>query len=723
MNIKSNTKIAGMLTVNTIATRLMYAILLGMQVLSSAIAQSPVETHADLAGGLEQPQAVAYPASFFARYNPATALDMVMQLPGFQLDDGSGDRGFSAAAGNILINGRRPSAKEDAPSAILGRIPASSVGQIELIRGQTRGVDLRGQTVVANIILRADMPATVRWETGVRKNLDVKKLKFSGNISLSDQWHAIDFNTGMSLERSATGERGTKERFDSNNVLTEKRIEDSLEGGYKAGANLSAASWAGETRLQLNANINYTTEDEPYVSIRLPQMPAGNQHEEFFTADREDLQLELGMNAERSLDHDLTGKAILLWISEQEQEIDSQRSINAAGLQTQFRQADAQADSAEMIGRVELDWSGWDKHALQLNLEVAYNKLDGSLIQLVDSGAGLVQVDVPGSNTVVKEERGDFLVKDTWTLGRFELDYGIGAEVSRLSQSGDAELERDFFFVKPHVVLNYSPSQGQQSRIRLAREVAQLDFDDFVSATVFEDDDLALGNPNLRPDTTWIAELGHERRFGELGVIKVTFFHHWIKDVLDLLPLSDTFEAPGNIGDGRRWGVELENTLPLEWLGLTGARLDLKLRWQDSRVIDPVTGEPRMLSGNSGFGGTPYIDFRDENRYALIVDYRQDFESARVAWGVNMGMRAGRDLYKVNELDNYDEGISLNAFIETTRWFGVKMRFLAENLPNLSQQRDRLAFTGARDQSVIDFRELTVGHEGIRLTFMTSGSF
>ncbi len=698
-------------------------ILLGSQLISWSSAQPVVDTQT-VPSDPTQAQTVDYPASFFARYNPATALDMVKQLPGFQLDDGSGARGFSAAVGNILINGRRSSAKEDAPSAILGRIPASQVERIELIRGQLRGVDLRGQAVVANVVLREDIQATVRWETGIGKNLDVDKLMLRGNLSLSDQWAAVKVNTGVRVQRGAHGERRNKDRFNGNNVLTEKRVENSVRDGHNLGANLNVSSWLGETLLQLNTNIEHMAMAGPVVSTRIPQSPVGNPSVENFNADWENLGFEIGMNAERKLDTDLTSKAILLFIREQQADIDSQQSLNSAGIQTRFRQADSEAVETESIGRLEFDWSGLEQHALQLNMEVAYNALDGSLVQVVDSGLGPVPVDVPGSNSKVEELRGDFLLKDTWTLGQFELDYGLGAETSTISQSGDAELERDFFFVKPHAVLSYSPGQGNQTRVRLAREVAQLDFDDFISATVFEDDDLALGNPNLRPDTTWIAELSHERRFGELSVVKLSLFHHWIKDVLDLLPLSETFEAPGNIGDGKRWGVELENTLPLEWLGLTGARLDIKLRWQGSSVVDPVTREDRMLSGSRGHGWwTPRIPFRDENKYAFIADYRQDFEAARVAWGVNMGMRAERLLYKVNELDIYDEGISVNAFIETTRWFGMKMRLLVENLPNLSQQRDRTAFTGARSLSTVDFRELSVGHGGVRLTFLMSGSF
>jgi hypothetical protein len=106
---------------------------------------------------------VDYAAGFFAQYQPDTALDMVQQIPGFQLDDGDSLRGFGGAAGNILIDGRRPSTKQDKLSAILTRIPARHIERIELIRGNGGAADMQGQTVVANIILHKDEPAAIRW--------------------------------------------------------------------------------------------------------------------------------------------------------------------------------------------------------------------------------------------------------------------------------------------------------------------------------------------------------------------------------------------------------------------------------------------------------------------------------------------------------------------------------------------------------------------------------
>ena len=95
-----------------------------------------------------------YPASFFASARSNTAFDMIDRLPGFVFDPGESVRGFAGAAGNVLINGRRPSTKADSLDEILRRIPASSVALIELIRGGAPGIDMQGRSVLADIILR-----------------------------------------------------------------------------------------------------------------------------------------------------------------------------------------------------------------------------------------------------------------------------------------------------------------------------------------------------------------------------------------------------------------------------------------------------------------------------------------------------------------------------------------------------------------------------------------
>src|ERR1700742_1639469 len=64
-----------------------------------------------------------YGPEFFAAYGPANAQEMVNRLPGFTLDAGSGVRGYEGAAGNVLIDGQRPSSKTDTIDQLLYRTP------------------------------------------------------------------------------------------------------------------------------------------------------------------------------------------------------------------------------------------------------------------------------------------------------------------------------------------------------------------------------------------------------------------------------------------------------------------------------------------------------------------------------------------------------------------------------------------------------------------------
>jgi len=670
-----------------------------------------------------QDRSMSYPADFFFQYQPNTALDMVRQVPGFQLDDGDSLRGFGASLGNVLINGRSPSSKLDQSSAILSRIPASHVERIEVIRGQTGGLDLGGYSIVVNIYLRQDAKAAIQWQTYMRHYSTADQLKLGVNFSISDRWNDIDYNFGINTERESNGEYGPEKVYDVNGTLVEDRYDVSVHTGFRmVGISFKSSTWLGNNFLQLNSKFDLVNGPKTLTSTRIPQLNP-NPHELIFKASTNHPSFEVGIDAERNINNTLAGKALMLFTHKDLGVKNTQVNSNSDGIHTFIQIADTKAVATEAISRLEFDWSKFSNHTVQFNIEAAYNALDGSLFQTVDTGAGPVVLDLAGANTLVEELRADVLLKDTWLVRSLELDYGLGMEMSRISQSGDDNLERNFSFVKPHSVFSYALNQSDRARLRIAREISQLDFNDFVSSNVFEDDDLAFGNPQLRPATTWISELGYEKRFSELSLIKLTAFHHWVSNTQDLLPISSIFETVGNIGPARRWGVEFETTLPLDWAGLIGARIDIMARLQDSKVTDPVTGNRRVLSAGGGFAGLPTIKFRNENRYVIDIAFRQDLKEALFAWGWDIAEQANRPLFKVNELDLYNEGVELNAFIETTRWLGLKIRIEGNNLLNFTEWRDRTIYTGQRDLSPVKNRIIRNRVSGRRLSLVLNGSF
>jgi outer membrane receptor for ferrienterochelin and colicins len=667
------------------------------------------EDFTQFSGEISEDGVVNYPAEYFQRYQPNTALDMVRQVPGFRIigggpqRGGQQQRGFTGSSGNILIDGRRPSTKQDGPFQILSRVPASRVDSIELIRAAVRDIDMQGNTVVVNVRLNGEAPMAVRWQTYTEKNVEYDPLSLGGNISISHNWKGIEYNTGFNINRFIFSDISAEEIRDGDGVLTEERFDHGINKNTRASINLNASTWLGNTLFQVNSEFEVAKRDGFKTTLREPQFSELNS--DLFDDNNDETRIELGIDMERNLWEDFAGKLILIYNGEDETLSSFRESLDVTGERTGTRVKDTNEFESESIARLEFDWSGWSGHTVNLNLEGAYNLLDNSELEIEDEGDGPVVVNVPGSNIRVEEVRGDFLLQDVWSIGKIVMELGFGAEISRMTQSGDANQVRNFFFFKPSGVLTYSPDQVKKITLTLKREVSQLDFNDFVSATILEDDDeLALGNPNLRPDTTWLVDLNYEHRFGDVGVIQITGYYRWISDVVDLLPLTDTEEAPGNIGNGTRWAVLVEGTAPLDWLGLTNAKLNFNFRRRGTEVIDPVTNKLREFSLN---------DPRN-------LKYSHNFN---FAWGWNTNYQSDRPFFKVNELDVRSPGIDLNTFIETTRWFSLKIRLSVNNILNSIDTRERTIFEGRRDLSPVDSLRFDKNTQGREVNLSLSGSF
>lgn len=672
-------------------------------------------------GVMEEENIVTYTAAFFSRFQPNSALDMLEQLPGFLMSISGELRGYGSDTGNVLVNGRRPSSKRVTVPSLLDRIPANQVDKIELIRGPVRNIEMQGEPEVANVVLKTDVPAAVRWAFSGYKNFDMEPVPIFTNISIADRWNDIDFNAGLDVFRVAESDRNREEIRDIDNVLTEKRLEDGNEREFEANFDLTASTLVDETLYTWASQFGIQEGGTDFLSLRTPQVPGSRTRSEVLFTDTGEVQFEAGLIAERNLTEFLKGTFLVFATRENEDETATERSFDPDNNLTEEKMRISNQIEKEGILRTEFEYSAIDSHNLRFTLEGAYNEVANTVDQTSDTGAGAMTVFVPGENTTIKETRGDFLIKDIWALGNYELDYGLGFEVSKLTTSGDQDTEQNLNFLKPHAELSYTPDESMRARIRVAREVAQLRFTDYISFSLFSDDDVALGNPNLRPETTWKTEVGYERRFGQENVFKITLFHHWIDDVQDLIPLA-TAEAPGNIGDARRWGLRFEGTAELDWIGLHNGRLDVNLKWQDSTVVDPITGLDRVLNATIITASSQSI-FDTDNEYVAVIDFRQDFEELRVAWGWDMILEADLPVFKVDELDVRDKDPLIHFFVETTRWFGVKMGIDVNNVTNMTERRTRSNFTGQRDLSLLDFRQLQHRKDGIEVGFTVSGSF
>ncbi|MGY8813869.1 MAG: hypothetical protein ACKVHQ_04025, partial [Gammaproteobacteria bacterium] len=125
-----------------------------------------------------------------------------------------------------------------------------------------------------------------------------------------------------------------------------------------------------------------------------------------------------------------------------------------------------------------------------------------------------------------------------------------------------------------------------------------------------------------------------------------------------------------------------------------------------------------------GVGGLdPGFSFANENNWSYLIKFRQDFRDAKISWGAEVGEQGLRTRFKVDELDVRSEGVWFNAFVETTRWFGVRIRMEGINMLNYDENRERTFFAGQRDLSAVNRRLVQTFKNGARINLSVSGSF
>src|SRR5690606_26583313 len=123
--------------------------------------------------------------SDFDRFAPRNALDMLRNLPGFQIRVEEAIRGLGQASGNVLINGERPSSKSASILDQLARIPADSVIRIEIVDGATMDIPgLSGRA--ANVVSSAtgELRGQFAWNPQLAAAYSSTRWK-AGNISVT----------------------------------------------------------------------------------------------------------------------------------------------------------------------------------------------------------------------------------------------------------------------------------------------------------------------------------------------------------------------------------------------------------------------------------------------------------------------------------------------------------------------------------------------------------
>ena len=586
-------------------------------------AQTPVPTgpttQAPLVDASQQGVLVFTP-DFFAAQRPNTALDMVNRVPGFSVDDGDGSRGFEGAVGNVLINGSRPASKNDAGSSVLGRILVPQVVRIELIRGGAPGIDMQGYSVVVNVVTTT---ASSREHilTGTAYLFEGGQDSASGSYQFTardgERVWGFTLSDGVSISDSNGVGRTVRRDADGAILRDESYVNDQQGGGQSIRGNYANAFMGG--KIDLTARIG----QNDYSSYSL-QEGAGVLRDNGYAEDG--TSGEVGVVYTRPLRAGLTSETRFIheWSDAEAVSLSNTTTGGVAGAEQRFA---SESTASETILRSLLRWERSSSVTLEAGGEVAYNMLETEQA-LTDGG---VVTPLPSDQIKVEETRGEVFARGTWRIRpNLTLEGGVRLEASTISQSGDADQEKSFFYAKPRFLATWTPRPQNQLRVRFEREVGQLDFDDFAAGADLEAEQLFGGNVDLEPEERWIAELTYERRFLGDGIVSIGYRHDEIIGVIDTLPLAGGLSAVGNIGDGTLDRLSLNVVLPLDWAGFSGGEFRFNNTWNDTSVIDPTSGQDRPISdvrpSQPTFTLAQDIASWGVNWEVAYIDHFQEFE-------------------------------------------------------------------------------------------------
>ncbi|MEO7364763.1 MAG: outer membrane beta-barrel protein [Sphingomicrobium sp.] len=654
----------------------------------TAVGEQPAPTAANSAS-----RVTGYDAAFFAQFAPRTALDIVQHVPGFQLilgatqtDQGAIDvRGFAGTAGNVVINGARPSSKAESLQALLQRIPAQRVVRVEVGPGDLFGSDYAGKNQVLNIIESE--------ASGIDANVNMTVRRLHTGRIVPDGSATVAMTRGPSSINLSAGLGHNVQINNGPDTVTDGIIGAVLERRFKTNFYYNhdpyvAGSWALQRAPDKAIRFNVRWQPS-YFNLRQDNRASpvdGAAHDDNLFQHYRTPVLELGGDVTRPL----AGGAIkLVGLATRRKRDNFDAYVARDGLIDDGAQIvggfeqQQNARRNETIGRLSWTRANLAGFSFEAGAEAALNTLDNQLAVFEIGEAGeRIPITLPIANATVKETRGEAYV----SLGRnlspaLRIDGGVNYEYSKLKVRGDATADRKLAFIKPNLAIDWKPGRGWHAQLSVRRTVAQLDFYDFLSLADLKTDTVSGGNQDLEPQRSWESRLTVDHPLLGDGVVKLELGYDLVSRLQDRILITDdlgqSFDSPGNLGTGRRMFAHLIVDAPLGRLW-TGLRVKFDGQVQRTRVDDPISGDPRNFTG--------YFP-----NWQWLIDARRDRGKLSYGFVVSDNQRTG--IFRTDEFNySYNGGPFMTAFVEYRVAPRTALTFDVENAIGTHGYLDRRIF-------------------------------
>jgi len=663
----------------TLAVSLSAALLLGA---NNAKAQEPVTS---------DDSTVTYPAEYFAQFQPYSVNDMLARIPGINLAQGGGrsqggpgaggGRGLGAGGDQVLINGRRIAGKSNEGNSQLSRIAATEVQYIEIIRGTSGDLDVRGGTQVINVVLNESQSnVSFAYEVNLDQAYDGELIP-GGKISATGQSGAFNYFLSAEREPRYDFRVGFEEAFDINGALAETVNRETTTDGWPISlvANLG---YEFSPRDTANLNLSWTGNDLDDDTDRvITRYETGAVSSRIFERDlqpTEDNFYEIGGDYMHVFENGSRWKTLFIVNDKENLSVRSRYKVDGSnGDQTRDLFLSNFVNNKERIVRSSYIFDMFETQSVEAGVERAQTILDTSLqLGLLTGGNGGDRFGglTPFTDSIgtVEEMRYEYFAIHNWAMNdRMTLETTLLFEDSSISQTGTLANSRDFNFFRPKVDYRFDITPAIQFRGIIEKDVAQLSFRDFTAGVDGSDDeqDAFEGNADLRQTQSWRYEANFEFRLpNDAGVINTNFFYHDLEDLIDNVDVSTAnsiLSARGNIGDGERYGFNLNSSLRLNFINQPNMLVSAGLNMEESTVTDPFLQRDRERSIRGG-----------ASRYNL--SFRHDLPQFN---NTNYGIRASREFYNdftvwdIDKIEQYPKDWFWFTWVETQAWGGLVYRF------------------------------------------------
>ena len=696
---------------------------------------------------------VVYPANYFIEWTPVTAQDMLDRIPGLSDGRGSGGGGYSGVAGasrsyrgggggrrgfgggsrgtEILINGKRTAGKNNSTGGQLTRITSNQVDYIEIIRGTSGELDVRGSGQVINVVLYDTFTdRSMQYELSAEQS-DNNTVVPSGSLSFSGQTGSLDYQIearssevyfrNISKENSVLGDFSPNDRIreirqtDGNNSTISANVGYEINPSSSARFNAQFTEGSGEsdlvrrtTDLRVLPNVDFFQREDNPSSIE--NWEIGTDYE--YVSDRGD-------------------RFKVLAISNAFTQARTRERWDLTGLQSEEKNLflDSGSTTRERIvrGSYTFDMFGGSQD-VELGAERAQTILDSKLALGIGgiSGTpspdfgGLVPVSISNSNSSVEEIRYEPFVIHNWIFSRrMSLETSVLYEDSEITQRGDVSKSRDFDFVKPKVDFRYDLTPQIQLRGTIEKIVEQLTFNDFVAATDTRDEDsnVQLGNENLRQEWYWNYEFNAEYRLpNDIGVVSGRLYYEdWTDRIerIDVSPSEDDLQgANGNIGDGQKYGIDLNSSTRMRMIGMPNLLVTGSVNVEDSKIKDPFLGIERRMQ------------FSQRGR--TTWSFRHDIPERNLNWGMRWSntFDGNRKTYDLVDIELSAGDPFWSAFVEWISPQNITFRLEADRIINEGEFcRERLRFVGRISSGLLEEIEDQCSSSGSTVSLRITGTF